>query len=113
MDSVGLVYVEHMFELGRAELISEIDTMPPGPELAAVLAGVDREALSGYDRVALVRARSRLISHLQAELYADIESVSAPPIRRPGNSGPVSNDSSSRSTLLPPETGLSGGRNGG
>jgi hypothetical protein len=57
-----------MFDLGRAELISAIETLPPGPKLAAVLAGVDREALSGYDRVALVRARSRLISHLQAEL---------------------------------------------
>jgi hypothetical protein len=44
--------------------------------LAAFLATVDRACLSGGDRVKLVRARQRLISHLTASLYADIASIS-------------------------------------
>ncbi|MGH8941888.1 MAG: DUF222 domain-containing protein, partial [Acidimicrobiia bacterium] len=48
----------------------------PGLLLAVVLSSVDRNRLSGFDRVELLKARSRLISHLQAELYADIHSVS-------------------------------------
>jgi len=32
--------------------------------------------LSGFDRVELLKARARLISHLQAELYADIHAIS-------------------------------------
>jgi len=41
-----------------------------------ILASVDRDGLSGYDRVELLKARARLVAHLQAELYADIHSIS-------------------------------------
>ncbi|MGH8870428.1 MAG: hypothetical protein ACRDWS_00405, partial [Acidimicrobiia bacterium] len=49
--------------------------MVPGAELARVLAGVDRDRLSGLDRVELLKARSRLRSHVDAELLADMVSV--------------------------------------
>ena len=49
--------------------------MAPGPEFAGMLAGVDREGLSGHDRVELLKARSRLVAHVQAELLADMVSV--------------------------------------
>ena len=55
---------------------TDLETIPPGLLLAVVLSSVDRNRLSGFDRVELLKARSRLISHLQAELYADIHSVS-------------------------------------
>ena len=45
--------------------------LKPGPELAAVLAAVDRDRLKGYDRIDLLQARSRQVAHDQAEMYAD------------------------------------------
>ena len=50
--------------------------MAPGPELAAALAGVDRDSLSGYDKVVVLQARSRLRAWVDAEFYADIHAVS-------------------------------------
>ena len=41
-----------------------------------ILSSVDRDGLSGFDRVELLKVRARMISHLQAELYADIHAVS-------------------------------------
>ena len=60
----------------EAGLPADLGSIPPGLLLAVVLSSVDRDRLSGFDRVELLKARSRLISHLQAELYADIQSVS-------------------------------------
>ncbi len=50
-------------------------TMPAGPELASILAGIDRESLSGFDRIILMQARQRLRSHLDAELALDMVGV--------------------------------------
>jgi hypothetical protein len=50
--------------------------MAPGPELAHLLADIDRDRLSGHDRVELLRASARMVAHFQAVLYADIQSVS-------------------------------------
>jgi hypothetical protein len=44
--------------------------------LAAALDRIDRECLSGFDRVTVLKARARQIAHDQAELMADIRSVS-------------------------------------
>ncbi len=67
------VMVEHMFESeGIPRGLAE---MPPGPQLAAVLTSIDRNRISGYERVVLMKARSRQIAHDQAEFYADIQSV--------------------------------------
>lgn len=59
----------------RSGLLAELDSWEPGLPLAAFLATVDRSRLSGHDRITLLRARQKLISHLTANLYADIASV--------------------------------------
>lgn len=59
----------------RSRVPSDLDTWEPGLPLAAFLATVDRKRLSGHDRVILLRARQKLLSHFTAALYADIASV--------------------------------------
>jgi hypothetical protein len=49
--------------------------LQPGPELAALLAAVDRDRLTGYDRIDLLQARARQVAHDQAEMYADMLAV--------------------------------------
>jgi len=51
--------------------------MGPGPQLGLALESIDRNRLSGFDRVVLLQARSRQLAHLQAELYADMASITA------------------------------------
>lgn len=41
----------------------------PGPELGTALAALDREELNGHELVVVLRALSRQIAHLQADLY--------------------------------------------
>jgi hypothetical protein len=57
-------------------LIADLAWLPTGIMLAAALDRVDRDQLSGHEKVSLLRARSRLISYLQAEQLADIQAVS-------------------------------------
>src|SRR6266545_5060081 len=58
------------------QLIPEgLAEMPPGPELAAVLAGVDLSRLSGLDCVTVMRAQHRQATHEQARLLATIAEV--------------------------------------
>jgi hypothetical protein len=49
--------------------------MPPGPALAAVLAGIDLARLSGADCVEVLRARHRQLSHEQARFMATMVEV--------------------------------------
>ncbi|HLF42777.1 MAG TPA: DUF222 domain-containing protein, partial [Acidimicrobiia bacterium] len=65
--------VERMFEGGG--IPKGLAEMPPGPMLAAVLASIDRDRISGYQRVVLIKARSRLRAWVEADFYADLESV--------------------------------------
>lgn len=58
------------------QLPADIETLPVGPELAMLLAPVDREALSEKDRLRLLQARHRLACHVQGELFADLHAVS-------------------------------------
>lgn len=53
--------------------------MAVSPQLAVLLAGVDRRLLSPQDRVRLVQARNRLVSHQQAQLVEDVYAVSHDP----------------------------------
>ena len=53
--------------------------MAPGPELAALLAGLDRSLLNGHEMVIVLQARARLVSHFQAEMYADMMEVALSP----------------------------------
>lgn len=52
-----------------------VDDIAPGPELAAWLSVVDPSTLSGHDRVSLLRAHQRLVSHYQAQMYRDMTAV--------------------------------------
>jgi len=56
-------------------LPSDLDEWIPGVALAAVLETVDRKRLSGFDLVVLLRARWRMIAHLEAEAYADMSEI--------------------------------------
>jgi len=49
--------------------------LAPGRELAVVLAGIDRDSLSDFDRVEVLKARARLRSHLDAEIAADMVGI--------------------------------------
>jgi Domain of unknown function (DUF222) len=60
----------------QRQLPEDFEAIPVGPELASLLASVDREVLSDKDRLRLLHARHRLVSHLQGELYADLHAVS-------------------------------------
>ncbi len=69
-----------MFEMMDAETIQVIpdglDEMVPGPYLAAILSSIDVSSLSGFDRVVVLRAHQRLVSHYSAQMYADMAAVS-------------------------------------
>jgi len=52
-----------------------LGSVSPGVDLAGMLAGVDRDRLSGHDRIELLKARARLRSHVDAELLADMAAV--------------------------------------
>ncbi|MGH3822730.1 MAG: hypothetical protein ACRDRA_07825, partial [Pseudonocardiaceae bacterium] len=49
--------------------------MAPGPELGALLAGIDIHALTGFDLVEVVQARARQLSHEQARLLATLVEI--------------------------------------
>ena len=76
--------IEHMFDTvnecpPRNVLPPGLAEMAPGPELAAVLAGLDRSVFNGHEMVIVLQARSRLVSHDQAEMYADMMEVALSP----------------------------------
>ena len=52
-----------------------LDAMEPGPILAAFLASIDVTRVSGYDRIVVLRAHQRLVSHYTASVYADMAAV--------------------------------------
>jgi hypothetical protein len=60
----------------QQSLPPNLDSIAPGPDLAMAMAGLDRRRLGGHDRVELLKARARQLAHDQAQLYADIYSVS-------------------------------------
>jgi hypothetical protein len=59
----------------RGWVPDDLALIPAGPQLAAILAGVDRSALSDEDLVRLAQARQRLAAHLQAQLLADTHAI--------------------------------------
>ena len=76
--SLPLDTIEHMFESdsARFEAIPPgLDSMEPGPVLACFLASIDVNAVSGYDRVVVLKAHQRMASHYQAQMYNDMVAV--------------------------------------
>ena len=57
---------------GVPKALAEI---PPGPMLAGILASIDRDSLSGHDRVLLLQAERRQAAHYEARAYATINAV--------------------------------------
>jgi hypothetical protein len=59
-----------------AELIpAGLGEMEPGPVLAAWLSSIDVTAVSGHDRVVVLRAQQKMASHFQAQGYEAIAAV--------------------------------------
>src|SRR5690606_8289861 len=69
--------LEHVSEQRvRTGLPEDLELMPPGADLAALLDSVDRNTLAGADRLRLARARNLLASYVQARLLEDLYAVS-------------------------------------
>ncbi|MBO0868565.1 MAG: DUF222 domain-containing protein [Micromonosporaceae bacterium] len=62
-----------MYDVAR--LMEDLEHLAPGPELAALLSTVDRDALDPAAQVALACARARLLAHVQGEMLADIAAL--------------------------------------
>jgi hypothetical protein len=56
----------------RRGLPEGLDTMASGPELASMLATVDRSCIAAEDLHDLLAARFRLLAHVQRQLLADV-----------------------------------------
>jgi hypothetical protein len=78
------MFVGELLEMERLDL-GGIGEMAPGLELMSILSGVDRDSLSDFDRVEVLKARSRLRSHLDAELLADMSGILDAEIRVVGS----------------------------
>lgn len=71
---MGLRYSSNMGSSGQSEsqVIEELRNLSPGPAMAALLATISKEQLSPRDRVHRMQAHQKMVSHYQAELYADM-----------------------------------------
>ncbi len=49
--------------------------MEPGPALAGILATIDVTELSGHDRIVVLRAHHKMVSHYNAHVYRDMAAV--------------------------------------
>jgi hypothetical protein len=68
--------VERMFATQSSDVVPVgLDAMAPGPVLAGWLSSIDVEAVSGHDRVVVLRAHQRMASHYSAHVSADIAAV--------------------------------------
>jgi hypothetical protein len=56
-------------------LPDNLGTMAPGQDVGVVLADIDREKLSGHDRVIVMQACARQVAHYQAQFYSDVQGV--------------------------------------
>ncbi|HEY7703196.1 MAG TPA: DUF222 domain-containing protein, partial [Acidimicrobiia bacterium] len=77
----------------REVLPRGLEQIVPGAGLAAVLAGIDRTDLNGYELVTLIEARARVVAWGQAQLLADIAELCHTPM------GYVSSDAERTSTV--------------
>ena len=68
------MFVGELLEMEKPDLVG-IGEIAPGLGLMRLLAGVDRDSLSDFDRVEVLKARVRLRSHLDAELLADMSGI--------------------------------------
>jgi hypothetical protein len=78
IDSVGgIQYDSNICSIGSVGVTLDfIEGMEPGPELVSVLAAMEREGYTDYDRVVALKAYTRLASHFQAKAYEQIAAIS-------------------------------------
>lgn len=65
-----------MFEKDYEQIPPGLDTMRPGPVLAAFLSSIELHQVSPHDRVIVMRAHRRMASHFEAQAYAAMASLS-------------------------------------
>ncbi|VAW04445.1 hypothetical protein MNBD_ACTINO01-1333 [hydrothermal vent metagenome] len=53
----------------------DLDAVAPGPVLAGWLASIDVSPVSPFDRIVVLKAHDRLVSHFQAQRYRDMAAV--------------------------------------
>jgi hypothetical protein len=80
MAGVGLAQAgieEEWVETVPAEtvLLEQLQETPPGPELATLLASVDRSSLDSEGLLRVAQARQRLIAHQEAQFLSDLHAV--------------------------------------
>ncbi|HEX6869682.1 MAG TPA: hypothetical protein VF163_01175 [Micromonosporaceae bacterium] len=78
--------------MGGGGFPAGLDTMAPGPRLAAVLAGIGRDGLSGAQVAVLVRAQGRQLAYQEAMLLADVGRLAAQPWDASGRTSPERED---------------------
>ena len=66
---------EALIEPFRQTLPGDLETIPPGSHLAAILSAVDRTRLNGHDMVRLMQSHRRLAAHYEAASLADIVEI--------------------------------------
>jgi hypothetical protein len=80
------------------DTVNGLAEMAPGPELATVLAGIDRSLLNGHEMVIVLQASARQVAHYQAQMYADMMEVALSPpgdaVSRPERINNLDEDSS-------------------
>ena len=64
-----------MFDTEYESIPAIMGDLEPGPELGGILACIDVERVSPYDRVTVLQARHRMRSYYDAELYRDMASI--------------------------------------
>src|SRR6187431_2613796 len=75
----------------RMVLPDGFDELAPGPELAVLLAGLDKTRLNGFDLVRVTQAEYRQSAHYQAGMYSTLAELrhaapgaeEAPAVREP------------------------------
>jgi hypothetical protein len=68
----------------RQRLPEGLAQMPPGPQLCAVLATIDRTRLTSEDLCEFTAARYRLLAYVNAEFLADLYETGRPRTNRRG-----------------------------
>jgi hypothetical protein len=56
--------------------LPDLESVAPGPFLFAILEGIDRSRLNGFDMVEVLKARERLVAHCQAAAQEDMVEIS-------------------------------------
>jgi hypothetical protein len=59
----------------RTVLLERLQETRPGPELASLLASIDRSSLDAAGLLRVARARQRLIAHQEARFLSDLHAV--------------------------------------